>query len=575
MTSSRVTVYDDQGQALVLTSNDHLATGGEGSVYAKAGLVHKVYLDPSKARAAGMEAKAGMLAQIRHPGIAAPLGILRDKKGALVGLSFRKAEGEALCRAFTGAWRTAHRFDNDDAGKLAQAMRDIVDFAHQHRALLVDGNELNWLVNGTVPTVIDVDSWQLPGFPATAIMPSIRDPLATKTFSEGSDWFAWAVVTFQLWTGIHPFKGTHPSFARGALQERMQAGVSVFDSQVSLPAAARPVSDIPARLRQWYEAVFSRQERTAPPPQWGTAAAISPTLRVVQTLNQALRQEKWWSAPGRIRAAFSGFMLVDSSSGLQAWDMTKKAHLPWVSASQCQAVLRRQAALVRLGETVAVLELTPEQCVRTWTQAGEAGVALPTRAQRLWQSANRVFAVVEGASNGLLELECRPLGARIVTAPGLAWPVSALSTELLRNCFVQDCLGTPFVGVLEDSGLVQARAPALKGYRVIDGVGVDRENVWLTAVRKSDGETVRLRMSFKAEQFEPEEEALVSEPGLDAAVLASGVGVLRFDSDLRIARKVHQKTLAGSGLSDPGRLFSGGSFLGWFEGQDVYKLSLS
>lgn len=576
MTASRITVYDDQGQALVLTSNDHLATGGEGSVYAKGSKVHKIYLDPAKAVAAGMERKAPLLAQLKHPGIAAPTGLLRDKKGALVGLSFNKAQGDALCRAFTSAWRAANRFDNDDVGQLAQSMRDIVAYAHQHQALLVDGNELNWLVHGTAPTVIDVDSWQLPGFAATAIMPSIRDPLVTKAFSPGSDWFAWAVVTFQLWTGIHPYKGTHPDFARGALQERMKAGVSVFDARVSLPAAARPVSDIPARLRQWYEDVFTRQERMAPPAHWGAVTpGTTPTLRVVQTLSQSLRQEKWWHAPGRIRAAFSGFMVVDSPSGLQAWDLVKKAQLSWVSAAQCQAILRREGALLRLGDNVALLELDPEKSLTTWTAQGQAGAALPTRAQRLWQAGPRVFGVLEGVSNGLLELECRPLGPRVVTAPGNAWPVSALSTEFFRGCFVQDCLGAPFVGVLEDNGMVQARAPELKPYRVVEGVGLDRHNVWLVAVRKADGETVRLKFGFKTDQFVLEEEALVSEASLDGASLASGVGVMRLEQDLRISRKESHKALAGSGLSESGRLFSAGSFLGWFEDREVFKLSLS
>lgn len=575
MTSSRITVFDDQGQSLVLTTNDHLATGGEGSVYAKGNLVHKIYLDPAKALAAGMEQKVPLLAQLKHPGIAAPTGILRDKKGALVGLSFAKAQGEALCRAFTSTWRAANRFDNDDVGKLALAMRDIVAFAHQHQALLVDGNELNWLVHGTSPTVIDVDSWQLPGFAATAIMPSIRDPLVAKTFSTGSDWFAWAVVTFQLWTGIHPYKGTHPDFARGALQDRMKAGVSVFDPRVSLPAAARPVTDIPPRLRQWYEEMFTRQARLAPPSHWGAVApGTTPSLRVIQTLNQSLRQEKWWHAPGRIRAAFSGFMVVDSPGGLQAWDLVKKSQLSWVTEQQCQGVLRRECALVRLGDNVALLELSPEKSISTWTEQGLSGTSLPTRAQRLWQAGHRVFAAVDGAANGLLELECRPLGPRIVTAPGNAWPVSTLSTEFFRGCFVQDCLGVPFVGVLEDSGLVQARAPGLKAYRTVEGLGLDRENVWLVAVRKSDGETVRLKLAFKTDYFPIEEESLVSETSLDGASLASGVGVVRLDRDLRIARKAHQKTISGSGLADSGRLFSAGTFLGWFEDRDVFKLSL-
>ena len=60
--------YDESGKKLVLGPNDHLATGGEGAVYARGGTVFKVYLDADKARAARMGDKLALLKQLRHPG---------------------------------------------------------------------------------------------------------------------------------------------------------------------------------------------------------------------------------------------------------------------------------------------------------------------------------------------------------------------------------------------------------------------------------------------------------------------------------------------------------------------------
>ena len=202
--NDKLTVFNEQGEKLMLGPNEHLATGGEGAVYVRGSLVHKVYLDPVKARKARLAEKFELLRKFKHPGVAAPVGMLTDKQGAFVGMSFERVQGEALCKLYTNSWRDAHQVGADESCEVTLRMRDIMWYAHGEGALLVDANELNWLVDGVKPTVIDVDSWQLPGFAATAIIPSIRDPQAVQQFSPGSDWYAWAIVTFQLWTGIHP-----------------------------------------------------------------------------------------------------------------------------------------------------------------------------------------------------------------------------------------------------------------------------------------------------------------------------------------------------------------------------------
>ncbi len=575
--NDRVTVYDEQGTKLILGPNDHLATGGEGAVYARKDTVFKIYLDPVKAQKARLADKVAGLRKLQHPGIAAPTGVLADKNGSFLGLTFPRIQGEALCKLFTNSWRDAHQFGADETRDVTMRMRDIMAYAHAQDALLVDANELNWLVDGVKPTVIDVDSWQLQGFPATAIMPSIRDPRALQGFSTGSDWYAWAIVTFQLWTGIHPFKGSHPDFARNALEARMKAQVSIFDPKVSVPGAARSVDDIPSALRQWYRDVFQSGARLAPPTNLSgaPAAQTAPRLKVVQVLNASLKQERLGHAGGRVLAAFQGYAIAKTAQGLQLWDAMRKAALPWVTGQDCEAVLNRRAAVLRLPHTEVVVTLVPGQALSMRSRDGAtAGPDLPTRAERLWQSGTRLFALVEGVSNGLVELSAAQLGTRTVLTIGHQWPVSALSTEFYRGCFVQSCLGAPFLGVLEGEGLVQLKAPALKAYRVIQGLGLDRHNVWLTAVRKTDGQTVRVRMQATHDAFEVAEEDVVVDTDLDGALLASGVGVVRLGEDLRISKGASSKTLPSCGLPTAARLYSMGPSLGLFEDTEVSKLSL-
>lgn len=574
----RMTVYPEGGKSLVLTANDHLATGGEGSVYAKGDLVYKVYLDPAKAIRAGMERKVAVLAAFAHPGIAAPKCSLRDKHGNFIGLVLPKVRAEALCRAFTTGWRDLHQFALPETATTVDAMRDITAFAHQHQALMVDSNEMNWLLAGTAPTAIDVDSWQLPGFKATAIMPSIRD-YANTTFSEGTDWFAWAVVTFQIWTGIHPYKGTHPDFNRAALEARMRAQASVFDAKVRLPGAARPVSDIPPALRAWYERVFQTNERTAPPSAKASmlGAQTAPRLQVRMTLSGALRIERLGNAGGRILAAFNGFVIARTAAGLQLWDAVARAALPQVEPEALAAVLRQEAAVIRTGFGRVLLLLEPSTGLLTMKGLEDQSQArLSTAAESLWQCGNRVFGVVPGVSNGLVELEATQLGNKPLLAVRHQWPVASLSTRLMRGVFLQDCLGMPFLGVLEGDGLLQGATPQLRGYRVAEGFAAGTANVWLSAIRVSDGETVRLQLALRAGRFELAEELVVSDLALDGATNPAGVAVLREGPDLVVAKGAAQKRLVDAGLADTMRLFSlGPAGIGAFEDSEVVKVSLA
>lgn len=574
--AERITVYPETGGSLVLTSADHVATGGEGAVYLKGGTVYKVFLDPAKAIAAGMERKVPLLSALRHPGIAAPTGLLRNKQGQLLGLSLPRANGEALCKLFTNTWRDNHQFGAQETARVVDAMRDITRVAHAHNALMVDANELNWLVAGTQPVAIDVDSWQLPGFPATAIMPSIRD-YSAAAFTPGSDWFAWAVVTFQLWTGIHPYKGTHPDFARSALEARMRARASVFDARVRLPGAVRPLTDIPPVLRNWYEQVLAGTERSEPPS--ATASAIAPQsaprLRVRQTLAGALRLERLGLAGEKVLAAFNGFVIARKGPQLELWDAVAKAAVPLATQEELTAVLHRQAGIVRTPQARVLVSLLPgaSEAVARVLDTGDLAL-LGTRAQKLWQSGNRIFALIEGASNGLHEVSLSHFGQKLTLTVARQWPVGVLSTQFFRGAFVQDCLGAPFLGVLESDGLLQAAAPDLKRYRISEGFAVDRHNVWLSGVRTSDGESVRLRMTHQVDRFVLEEEEVVATLELDGAATVAGVGVIREGQDLLVAKGLVRKRVVNSGLSDDARLFSLGAGIAFFEDGSVVRVSL-
>lgn len=580
--ADRLTVYfEGRSTGVSLTAQHHLATGGEGAVYLKDGIVHKIYLDPAKALHNGVDKKFKLLQSMKHRGVSTPTDILRDKAGNFLGIAMPYVQGEPLCALFTTAGRDRSGFGSDQAIKVVDAMREVMQHAHDHRALMVDANELNWLVDGIQPVAIDTDSWQLPGFAATAIMPSIRDYQMDRTigFTEGTDWFAWAIVTFQIWTGVHPYKGTHPAFGRGELEARMKANASIFDAGVRLPGAARDVQTIPLRLREWYAQTFSSTLRLAPPRAADSAIAhLAPLkLKSIHASNGSLRLDRIATLPGPVAASAHGFLVVRTPQALSLWDALAKSpeRMAAMPEGWIDDLLIERCTVARLGHVRVAVHLDLVQGVLEALDLDSGATAtLKTTASKLWQAHNRIFLLNSNDDRGLHEVDLVQLGDRLALGQKQRWAVNTLSTKFLRNVCVQDALGVFFVGVSTAAGFVQGAAPALKGYRIAEGFAPDEHNVWLTAIRLRDGESVRLRLALVAGKFELQDEVVSSTLALEAAMTSSGVGVLRDDDAILATKGKPSKIVQCPGLSPALRLFSMGPSIGAFEGGDLFRMSL-
>ena len=191
------------------------------------------------------------------------------------------------------------------------------------------------------PRIIDVDGWVLGSLPATvAVMPSIRD-WQTKPLSQKSDWFAWAVVTFQVYTGIHPYKGTLAGYTRAETERRMKDSASVFSPGVRLNAAVRDFTCVPGPLLNWYEATFQKNERTAPPSPFDTGITTPQPaliLRAVTTgATGALIYEKLLDIPGDpvIRTFPCGVALLRS---LHLIEIATKRAIVKATSAQCEVI---------------------------------------------------------------------------------------------------------------------------------------------------------------------------------------------------------------------------------------------
>jgi len=180
---------------------------------------------------------------------------------------------EYLCKLFVGNFKKKNNISNQMIVDLIKIQQDTMQAVHDRGIVFGDYNEMNQLTDKKfkIPYHIDMDSVQTPNFKCNAIMESVRDrKLPFGTFDESSDWFSWAIVTFQMYTGINPYKGTHPNYKKKEWTKRMDDGISVFDKDVTVPKFVN-FNAIPPNHLDWYKQVFVHGDRSIPPASTGVA----------------------------------------------------------------------------------------------------------------------------------------------------------------------------------------------------------------------------------------------------------------------------------------------------------------
>lgn len=273
------------GKVDLSENKDFKTQGGEGKIYIKNNVVYKIYIDYTKTI---KKEKIKELSVLQHKNIIKPDNIIwtNQKKNKMIGYTMKYIENtEPLCKYFTNSFQNANNITSKNILELVYRLQETIHYIHTNKILIVDGNEFNYLVTNKtqMPYFIDVDSYQTPSFPATAIMPSIRD-WHTKGFNELSDWYSFAIIACQLFIGIHPYKGTHPNFSKKDLESRMKANISIFNKDVSIPSTVRDFNYIPDIFLEWFINLFEKGKRILPP-------GIAPiTLKIIEPKFKSIKK---------------------------------------------------------------------------------------------------------------------------------------------------------------------------------------------------------------------------------------------------------------------------------------------
>lgn len=441
-----------------LLDKDFLAEGGEGKIYGNGNTVYKIYSDPKKMIS---PSKIDELSKIDLPNILGPKNIILDAKQVPIGFTMPWAKDTiALCKLFTNDFR--NRFGITDVQTVALVERIATDtqLIHKTGFLIVDGNEMNYLVDTksyTVPFFIDVDSWQTPLFPATALMASVKDHHSSK-FTEFSDWFSFAVIATQLFVGIHPYKGTHPDFKKSDMEGRMRANVSIFNPDVKLPGAVRAIDTIPANYKEWLMRVLEKGERIIPPDVAGAIIAMASRIIPIVASNQfVLELIKEYSS--EVLKYVNGYITIKD----RIIGPDKREYISARSGVEIvQSPVSNEPIKVYIDNDVLMMEKinpTPSALKHQIVKADDKMVFN-----------NSVFIKHD---DKLMEIDLDEFGTNIISSVRSTWNILPNATKLFNGLIYQNVLGVPYFMLFYKTAAgktacAQFPVKELQGYQVLE-----------------------------------------------------------------------------------------------------------
>ncbi|MBV9926145.1 MAG: hypothetical protein JOZ96_14090 [Acidobacteria bacterium] len=558
--------YIQGGGEVRLDKSDFKAQGGEGSIYVRGAHAYKIYTDPSRAIP---PAKIRELSALTLSNIVRPLELLLDSKNRAAGYSMRAVgKSYALCQLFPKAFRQRNNLTPETTLRLVRRMQEGVSHVHSKGLLVVDLNEMNFLVAEDFSEVyfIDVDSYQTPSFPAAALMESVRDRHA-RGFSNGSDWFSFAVVSFQTFVGIHPYKGSYPPMQGLAdktqlLDARMRANVSVLRPEVKVPASCLPFHLIPPAYLDWYKAVFEEGKRLPPPADARavvTTTAPAPSAFAGSSLFELVLSKEFedeivWH---------DGTVTVTRSSvhcGGERFTKPRADALVVLTPRLGHLV----AAYIEAG-TLRLRDLTDGRDLPFYVHAEEAALCGGT------------VYIKQGEE--VFFLEFLEFKGQILPGVRVAANVMMNSTRVFEGLAVQNLLGTHYASIFPAPGVChQVRLPELDGYQLLDARLC--RNV-LLAVGARGGRYDRLVFRF-ADDFGSYDTRVgrdVTSTDINFTVLDTGV-VLHLDEEgaleLFARRKgaPEVKTFEDPAVGADARLFRVGAQAYVARGPKLYKFKM-
>ncbi len=420
-----------------LPTNTFLASGGQADIYVNGNTAYKIYND---SKYLIPEGKIKELSHLTFKNIIKPEDILLDKDNNNIGytMSYVK-DSYSLCQLFPKAFRDRNNLSHQTILDLIRKLQDIITHCHKNNILIVDLNELNFLVAKDFKEIyaIDCDSYQTKHYPATAIMDSIRDrQIKNNHFTENSDWFSFAVTAFQLFSTIHPFKGTHSKYK--TLDERMIHNISVLNKDVSVPKVCYDFKIIPELYFKWFLYVFEEGKRLPPPTDLVAAAIIQTIIQKISGSDIFEIKELEDYNSQIIDLLWSGTKIALTTNGL---------HL---NKSLDKEVPTKAQFILSPKNNQLIAAWTDHRSLKLRNSSNRSEIKLDLEAQDVFSYDNRIYIKTE---SNILELNLIEMGQNIIASTNIVAQILGNSALVFDGCIIQNLLGAVYLSIFPKSGL--------------------------------------------------------------------------------------------------------------------------
>jgi len=550
-----------KGKQVTLSDKEFLASGGQGDIYLHSGVIFKIYHDALQPE---LVDKIKELTILDRSNIIRPLDVVYSAQTSEpIGYTMDYADNTVgMPLLFTTSFLTRNNIQLLDTQALVRDMADTISFIHGKQILLVDGNEFNYLVdkNGFKKSYfIDVDSYQTPRHKATVIMPSVRD-YATNGFSTLTDWYSFAVITFQLFTGIHPYKGKHPQLK--TMEERCKHHVSVFNKNVGTPPSVRDFGGIPPNYLNWYQDMFEKGLRTPPPD-------------MISTL-QIRQKKKYVSAAFNIEKIFTADGPIKSVEWIYGNQVVMTEDWIYVNGKQFD---RHHNYSVVVSSTEGVLYeayfhneygLVLIDILRKFTLP-DGGTY---RASKWFSVKGRLYSIYEGQ---LFELEIRRVANSVLSVVTHTQPIHEQSAQTFAGVVYANIFGKAYFYIpCSTKAVTINQLSMLDGKRVIDA-RYDAEQLVVIAA-DADGSIKRYRSAVSGDGSLLTEVEDIGMQETNTTVLSNGISIT-YDSvedqiDLAPVGQSNHKIIKDAGLPAGVSLVSTGTTAHYFVDDSLYKFSV-
>lgn len=492
-----------------LGSNDFLASGGEGDVYAKSGMAYKIYKDHKKMIPV---AKIKELAVLTHNNIIKPEDILMNDKNQVIGYNMKLVKNTySLCQLFPKAFRQRENLSHQTMFDLVKKLQELVKHCHDNNILIVDLNEMNFLCDKKFTEIyaIDVDSYQTPSYHATALMESVRDRHSPNVFNAGTDWFSFGIVSFNMMIGIHPYKGKHDTLK--TLDERMLKNVSVLNKSVSIPPVCYDIKIIPTNYFKWYEAIFEHGKRMSPPSENEFVQAIIAKVKTIvgnnkfdiKEVNDFVNTVSNYLAFAGVEIVFAGDSIFLNSKKL---DLPSDYRVVGITPKRNNVVLAKSD-----NNKLKLFNMTLNKEIDVNMESNDL------------MSYNGI--IYNKLNNNIVEINYMETGSNIVATPKVVCQVMPNSTTMFNGLAIQNMLGAYYVCLFPQAGRVhQVHIKELDGYVKIMDAKFDSGVVFVVATNsKGITDEIIIRFDEKYDEYDVRKRENITFTCINFVVLDNGV----------------------------------------------------